>query len=322
MKKIYILGTLLLLIILFSNNLLAQKINPIEVQSPLRPTSQKNVLELKCPPLDTVRIALIGIGMRGYSAIKRFKHLPKTRLVAIVDINPLATDRAIQQCKNLGIPKPAVYLGKDAWKTAVESKDINLVYICTPWDSHTPIAVYSMKKGKHVAIEVPAAMDIKECWDLVNTAEQTRKHCMMLENCNYDFFELNTLNMAQKGLFGEIVHGEGAYIHDLRWLNFANPDSGGYWDYWRLKYNTENTGNPYPTHGLGPIAHAMNIHRGDKLNQLVSMSTGQFGMTEYSKNKFGDKSTQAKTNYQMGDMNTTLIRTEKGKTIMIQHDVT
>ena len=177
-----------------------------------------------------------------------------------------------------------------------------------------------MLHGKHAAIEVPAALTIDECWQLVNTAERTRRHCMMLENCCYDFFEMATLNMAQKGIFGEIIHAECAYIHDLRWLQFDTTN--GYWDMWRLKYNTNHTGNPYPTHGLGPVCQIMNIHRGDKLDYLVSMSTNQFGMSIYAKEKFGENSSFGQTPYKLGDMNTTLIHTAKGKTILIQHDIT
>jgi predicted dehydrogenase len=177
-----------------------------------------------------------------------------------------------------------------------------------------------MEHGKHVATEVPAALTIDECWQLVNTAERTQKHCMQLENCNYDFFEMATLNMAQKGLFGEIVHGEGAYIHDLRWLNFK--EEGGYWNMWRLKHLEKENGNTYPTHGFGPICHIMNIHRGDKMDYLVSVSSNQFGMTAYAKEKFGEESDYAKRTYKKGDINTTIVKTHNGKTIMIQHDVT
>ncbi len=143
---------------------------------------------------------------------------------------------------------------------------------------------------------------------------------MMLENCCYDGFELATLQMAQQNVFGEIVHAEGAYIHDLRRLLF--DDKTGYWDMWRLKYNTEHTGNPYPTHGLGPVAQILNIHRGDKMNTLVSVSSDQVGLAAHAKETFGAESKYAKTPYKLGDMNTTIIRTEKGKTIMLQHDVT
>ena len=143
---------------------------------------------------------------------------------------------------------------------------------------------------------------------------------MQLENCNYDFFELATLNMARKGLFGEIVHAEGAYIHDLRKLNFDT--TGYYWDMWRLRHNEKRNANLYPTHGFGPICHTLNIHRGDKMEYLVSLSSDQFGMTAFAEEKFGADSDFAKRDYKRGDMNTTLIKTKNGKSMLIQHDVT
>ena len=176
-----------------------------------------------------------------------------------------------------------------------------------------------MKQGKHVAVEVPAAMTVAECWDLVNTAEQTRRHCMMLENCCYDFFEMATLNMAQQGLFGDVMHAEGAYIHDLRSYNY-DTTATGYKNMWRLKAQKEEAGNPYPTHGLGPVAQILNIHRGDRMATLVSMSNAQKGMHLYAAEH--GITGEDTAHIDMGDMNTTLIRTAKGKTIMIQHDVT
>ena len=173
-------------------------------------------------------------------------------------------------------------------------------------------------KGKHVAVEVPAAMTVAECWDLVNTAEQTRRHCMMLENCCYDFFEMATLNMAQQGLFGDVMHAEGAYIHDLRSYNY-DTTATGYKNMWRLKAQKEEAGNPYPTHGLGPVAQILNIHRGDRMATLVSMSNAQKGMHLYAAEHGITGEDTARID--MGDMNTTLIRTAKGKTIMIQHDL-
>lgn len=287
---------------------------------PERPAGQKDVLELRCAPMDTVRIAIIGLGMRGEDAVYRYTFLEGVKIVALCDVVPEKVAKAQQILKDKGLPTAVEYTGEEDWKKVCERDDVNLVYVCTQWDLHTPIAVYAMEHGKHVAIEVPGALTIDECWKLVNTAEKTQRHCMQLENCNYDFFEMTTLNMAQKGLFGEIVHAEGAYIHDLRFLNFN--DTTGYWKMWRLKHNSEENGNLYPTHGLGPLCHIMNIHRGDKMNFLVSVSSDQFGMTEYAKEKFGEQSDYAKREYKNGDMNTTIIKTEKGKTIMIQHDVT
>ncbi len=171
--------------------------------------------------------------------------------------------------------------GPDDWMKLCERDDIDLVYSCTPWYLHTPNAVYAMKQGKHAAIEVPGATTLEECWQLVNTAEETQRHCMMLENCCYDFFELATLNMARNGVFGEIMHAECAYIHDLRWLKF--DEENGYYNMWRLKYSMNHNGNLYPTHGLGPVAQIMGINRGDRMEYLTSTSTNQVGMSLYAK---------------------------------------
>lgn len=301
-----------------------QPFSASEVYStPLRPAGQSHVLELRTEPLDTVRIAIIGLGMRGIGAVHRFSYIDEARIVVLADVVPESVERAQQTLEKMGRPAATSYTDPDAWKEICQRSDVDLVYICTHWDLHTPIALLAMENGKHVAVEVPAALTIDECWQLVNTAERTQRHMMMLENCNYDFFEMATLNMAQQGLFGEIVHAEGAYIHDLRSMLFAEEgEPGHYWDMWRLKHNAEKSGSLYPTHGIGPIAHALNIHRGDRMEYLVSISTDQFGLTEYAKQKFGEDSDYSKDEYKRGDMNTTLIKTAKGKTIMIQHDVT
>jgi len=295
----------------------------IEFTEPQRQVGQTTALQLRCDPIPTVRIAFIGLGMRGSETLRRYMYQEGVEIVALCDVNKDFVKKA-QQILIDNHKKPALefYSEPDDWKKVCELKNVDLVYSCTPWELHTPIAVYAMEHGKHVVTEVPAATTVEECWQLVNTSEKTRKHCMMLENCCYDFFEMSTLNMAQQGLFGEIVHVEGAYIHDLRSLNFESPANGGYQDMWRLKFSENHTGNPYPTHGLGPICQVLNIHRGDKMNTLVSMSSNQFGMTEYARQKYGANADSAKIKYDLGDMNTTLIRTEKGKTIMIQHDVT
>jgi predicted dehydrogenase len=286
---------------------------------PLRPTGQTDVIELRCDPIDTVRVAFIGIGSRGTGAVRRYTFLEGVKIVALCDLVPENLDRAEEILKERGLPEAERYSGPEDWKKVCEREDVDLVYVCTHWDLHTPIAVYAMEQGKHVATEVPAALSIDECWQLVNTAERTRRHCMQLENCNYDFFELTTLNMVRQGLLGEIVHAEGAYIHDLRESIFNEQD--GYWNMWRLRHNEHRNANLYPTHGLGPICHIMNIHRGDKMEYLVSVASDQFGMTDYATEKFGEDSDYAKRDYKRGDMNTTLIKTAKGKTIMIQHDV-
>lgn len=330
---------LLISLLLISSVSLLYSQGIIKNPAPPRPAGQTDVLGLRCDPIPTVRVGFIGIGQRGIEAVRRFMAIDGVEIKAFCDLEQYNLDRGQQEIMKKGRTKAKEYTGDEGWKELCKSKDLDLIYICTDWKSHTPIAVYGMENGKHVAIEVPAATTLAECWQLVNTAEKTRRHCMMLENCCYDEFEMATLNMAQQKVFGEIVHVEGAYIHDLKGLMFRQrlsenesyqpgigrvntPGLSGYWNYWRKQFNIEHDGNPYPTHGLGPVCQILNIHRGDKMNYLISMSSDQYGMTEYAEEKFGKDSPEAKQTYKLGDMNTTLIKTQRGKTILVQHDVT
>ncbi len=280
-----------------------------------------NMCGYAAPKMDTVRIAVIGLGMRGSDAVERLCFIEGAEIVALCDKYPDRVEKAQQTLEKMKRPKARGYSGEDGWKALCESKDIDLVYTPTPWHLHTPIAVYAMKNGKHVATEVAAALTIDECWQLVETSEKTKKHCMMLENCCYDFFELLTLNMARNGMFGEILHAEGAYIHDLSKDWIFNKKA--YADMWRLKENIKHNGNLYPTHGLGPVAQCLDINRGDLMDYLVSVSTNDFTMGNMAK-EMAAKDDFFKEyvgkNYR-GNMNTTTIRTKKGKTIMLQHDV-
>lgn len=294
--------------------------NEIVFAEPDRAEGQHDVLQLRCDPIPVVRVAFIGLGMRGSSAVERFTKLDDVEIVALCDKVPARVERAQHTLAVNGLPAALEFTGEEAWRKVCELENVDLIYNCTDWEMHVPIALYAMEQGRHVAVEVPAALTVRDCWALVDAAERTRRHCMMLENCCYDFFEMATLNMAQAGLFGEIVHVEGAYIHDLRSLQFDREN--GYADMWRLRHNTVHTGNPYPTHGLGPLCQLLDIHRGDRMERLVSLSSDQFGMSAYAARKYGPESPEAKVPYALGDMNTTLIRTAKGKSILIQHDVT
>ncbi|MEJ0106254.1 MAG: Gfo/Idh/MocA family oxidoreductase [Bacteroidota bacterium] len=279
-----------------------------------------NMCGYAAPEIETVRIGFIGLGNRGPAAVERMTYIEGVDIKALCDIRPEKVNVVKKSLEN-SVHHPDVYTGKaDEWKKLCERPDIDLVYIATPWSMHTPMAVYALNHGKHVCVEVPAAKTIEECWQLVETSEKTHKHCIILENCCYDFFELLTLNMSRQGLFGEIVHGEGGYIHTLLEGNFSKDK---YYDMWRLKENFRN-GNLYPTHGLGPVAQALNINRGDKMEYLVSLSGIDFQMAAMA------KELAAKDDFYKpyagkkfrGNMNTTTIRTNKGKTIMLQHDVT
>ena len=289
------------------------------IKAVVPPRKGKSVMGLRTDPIKNVRVGIVGVGARGSGAVYRLARVPGCEVVALCDVRPDQITKSQKTLADAKKPAAKEFSGEDGWKKMCEDKDIDLIYNCTPWNLHTPIAVFAMEHGKHTAIEVPAALTIDECWQLVDTAEKTQRHCMMLENCCYDFFELATLNMARNGVFGEIIHGEGAYIHDLRSYMFEDQ---AYYQNWRLEHNAAHTGNPYPTHGLGPIAQIMEINQGDRIDYMTSMSTNEFGLTLYAQNKFGADSQQAKRAYKLGDMNTTLLHTVKGHTIMIQHDVT
>ncbi|OQB30571.1 MAG: Glycosyl hydrolase family 109 protein 1 precursor [Bacteroidetes bacterium ADurb.Bin174] len=284
----------------------------ILTEVPVRPAGQEDAILMTAPKLDTVRVGIIGLGMRGPGAVRRFIHIEGAKVVALCDIVQERVDDTQNILINAGLPKAASYAGDaDAWKQLCENPDIDLVYICTDWKSHAKMALYAMEQGKHVAIEVPAAMNMDEIWALIDMSEKTRKHCMMLENCVYDFFEITTLNMAQQNLFGEVLHVEGAYIHNL------DEVWSRYWNNWRLDYNENHRGDVYPTHGIGPVCQVLDIHRGDKMNYLVSMDTKAVNGPAMVKKLTGRES----ENFKNGDHTMTMIRTENGKTIHIQHNV-
>jgi hypothetical protein len=292
-----------------------------DVSSSYAPKPRFNMCGYAAPKLDKVRIGIIGLGGRGSGAVERLSYIDGVEITALCDKHPDRVEKAQKTLAKTGRPAAIAYSGEEGWKALCDSNHCDLIYTPTPWHLHAPIALRAMKNGKHAAVEVPAAVTMDECWDLVETSEKTKKHCMMLENCCYDFFEMLTLNMARNGLFGELVHAEGAYIHDLSkgWLFNKNA----YMDSWRLKENAKRNGSLYPTHGLGPIAQCLDINRGDRMDFLVSVSSNDFSLGAMAKemaakdpfyNEFVGKPFR-------GNMNTTTVKTVKGKTMMIQHDV-
>jgi predicted dehydrogenase len=279
-----------------------------------------NMAGFAAPPIEKVRIGIIGTGQRGPAYVNTMKHIEGVEIKALCDIRPEKVNAA--KAKLAGtIHNPDVYTGTEDWKKVCERDDIDLMIITTPWYLHAMMSVYAMKHGKHVASEVPAAGTIEECWLLVETAEQMRRHCMMMENYCYLPFQLLTLNMARQGVFGEVVHGDCAYNTSKMKNNFSR---NMYWDMWWLKQYGSRKGNIYPTHGLGPVSTIMNINRGDKFEFLVSVESSDFMMNAKARElattddffkPFVEK------NYR-GNMNVTTIRTTIGRTITVQHDAT
>ncbi|WP_448568067.1 Gfo/Idh/MocA family oxidoreductase [Thalassotalea ganghwensis] len=292
-------------------------------QQPLTPNrqgaNQKSVIGLTTK-LDIVRVGFIGVGERGYGHVQHFCHLDGVEIKAICDIDQQVVDRSLAYISKQNLPQPSQYTqGNLAYRDMLNRDDIDIVIISTPWRWHTPMAVDTMESGKHAFVEVPAATSIEECWQLVNTAERTQKNCMMMENVCYGRDELMVLNMVRKGLFGELLHGEAAYIHELRWqMKEIERKTGS----WRTHWHTKANGNLYPTHGLGPISQYMNINRGDRFDYLTSTSTPAIGRAAYAKREFSPSHQRNQVNYIAGDMNTTVIKTKLGRTIMVQHDTT
>ncbi|MDE5660267.1 MAG: Gfo/Idh/MocA family oxidoreductase [Muribaculaceae bacterium] len=290
------------------------------VETPERPAGQEHVLGLTAPKLETVRVAFVGLGMRGPGAVNRFAHIPGVEIVALCDYVPQRAEACQKYLREQGLAPAAIYSGEDGYKAVCERPDVDLVYVATDWDHHFPVAKCALENGKHTAIEVPSAMNLEQCWELIDLSEKNRNHCMILENCCYDYYELNALAMAQAGVFGEVLRAEGAYIHNLDdfwdyyWSNPDNdPDKLG----WRMKYNMENRGDVYATHGLGPVAQCLDIHRGDRFKTLVAMDTKSHHGKEWVEKKTGKPC----NNFRNGDQTTTLMRTEDGKVVEIQHNV-
>ena len=306
MKRLALITAVLLAMVACST-----KDHIIRTKVPARPAGQEDVVGLRLPPMDTVCIGFIGVGARGSHAVKLWCNFPQVRIAAICDLLPENVEKCQGYLRKAGRPEAAGYSGtEEAWKELCERDDINLVYICTDWKNHAPMALYAMEHGKNAAIEVPGATNLEEIWALIDMAEKKRLHCMMLENCTYDFFELTTLNMAQHGLFGEIIHGEGSYHHTL------DGFWDGYWNSWRLDFNATHNGDLYPTHGLGPVCQVMNIHRGDRFKTLVAMET----RSVVGKRAWEERGHDPET-FKSGDETMTMISTENGNTILIEHDV-
>lgn len=273
-------------------------------------------LNLTDKPIDKVRVGMIGMGNRGSVLIQMFEYLIKNNHAEIVALSDLKEDKLQKNNDYLKTIQPSgaeLYFDDEhAWKKLAKRDDIDLLIIATPWKYHAEMSIFGMENGKHVACEQPMALTLEDCWKLVDVAERTQKHCMYMENCCFNGEELWVLNMINEGVFGDINHAEGAYIHDLRKHMMHETY---YEDQWRIKHHETNNGNFYTGHGLGPVSFYMDIGRGDTYDHLVSMSSREQSLSEAAK-----KIDYKVKEFACGDMNTTLIRTKKGKSIMLQFD--
>jgi hypothetical protein len=282
-----------------------------------RPAGQKTVHNLTTTPLEKVRVAVIGLH-RGLTHVGNCAGIEFADIVAVCDIFDDRARKAADLCEQKSRKRPAIYSGNEhVWEEMVARDDVDAVYIATPWAWHVPMCLRAMEHGKHAFVEVAAALTVDDCWRLVDASERLQRHCVMLENCCYGENELFVLNLARKGVFGDLVHAECAYLHDLRTVLFSLGGEGD----WRRDYHERYNGNLYPTHGLGPVAQCLGMGRGDQFKFLVSMSSQEKTLTKFRNEHQPNDRRHAAEKYVCGDMNTSLIRTELGRTIMVQHDV-
>ena len=298
--------------LLIATDMLGRELDPATPKS-----TNSTMIGVPFEARERVRLGIIGVGGRGTSLLQDLLAVENVEIKAICDLVPDKVARAQKAVTDAGQPKPASF-GKDEWDfKRLTELDLDIVYIATPWNWHIPMALAAMKNGKHAAVEVPACTTLQECWEIVDTSEATRKHCVILENCCYGSTEMMILGMVRDGLFGEITYGEAAYLHDLRSILTANEGEG----LWRRFPHMKRNGNLYPTHGLGPVAHYMDINRGDRFDYMVSVSSSEASLRAYVKANFPDGDPKRAEKYICGDINTSIIKTQRGRTILLQHDV-
>ncbi len=275
------------------------------------------------PKLETVKCAFIGVGSRGSGHAQQIAAIEGTEVVAISDLYQDLAEKSAKVCTENGAgtrhKKIKLYTnGEDDWKKMLKKEKPDAVFVCTPWGLHAPMAIEAMKRGAHVFVEVPLALTMEEMWEIVDTSEKTQKHCMMMENVNYGREELLYLNMCRKGVIGELLHGEASYIHELKsQMNDVERGTGS----WRTPHYAHRDGNLYPTHGLGPVAQYMNLARGeDNFKFINSFSSPGKGRNLYAAKNFPPDHKWNKLDFKGGDINTSIVKTNLGRTIMVQWD--
>jgi predicted dehydrogenase len=270
------------------------------------------------PALERVRIGFVGVGHQGSSHVENFLKIDGVDIVAICDIHPPNLTRSLDAVVKAGRSRPKAYgdRGPRDYERMIGEETLDLVFTATPWEWHAPIMLAAMRAGKHAATEVPMAVSLEECWELVETAERTKRHCVMMENCNYDRPEMMILRMARQGLFGELLHAECGYLHDLRQLKLSDYYVGK----WRVQHSVKRNGDLYPTHGIGPVAQWMDINRGNQFDYAVSMASQSRGLNRWAAEHIGPNSPEARQTYALGDVVMTMLRTRSGQSILITHD--
>jgi predicted dehydrogenase len=268
---------------------------------------------------ETVRVGIVGTGLRGSSVLGELLAIQGVRVTALTDVIPDKANRAAKLITDAGHPAPAVFTqGDHAFEALVTRDDVDFVYTATPWEWHVPVMLAALAAGKHCGSECPIGTTLKDLWALVDASERARRHCLHLENCNYGYNEMLVNRMVHEGVFGDVLHAEAAYLHDLRTILFEDRDEG----LWRRAWHTRSNANLYPTHGLGPVSWYLDIHAGDRYDYLVSVSGPERGLSLHREATVADRSNPKwRERYITGDLNTSILKTVNGKTVMLQHDV-
>jgi predicted dehydrogenase len=284
---------------------------------PLPPLAAGQDPLFRAPPLENVRMGFVGVGHQGTAHVENFLRIPGVEIRAVCDLVPEKVARVRSLVSAAGKAAPSSYdRGPEDYLRMVAEEELDLVFTATPWELHAPVCIAAMEHGKHAATEVPMAVTLDELWAMVETAERTRRHCVMMENCCYDRTEMMILNMVRQGVLGELLHAECGYLHDLRELKLTDF----YENDWRVKHSIVRNGDLYPTHGLGPVAQWMDINRGNRFDHLVSVATKSRGLNLWAAEHIGPDSDAARRRYALGDVVTTMIRTANGETIQVVHD--
>jgi len=286
--------------------------------APPAPANRKSMRAVPFEKHDVVRVGMVGTGLRGRSVLTELLGVDGVKIVALCDVVPEKAQMAAKMVTDKGQPAPALYTSGDhGFEQLVARDDLDIVYTATPWEWHTPVMLAALAHGKHAAAECPIGTTLKDLWALVDASERAGKHCMQLENCNYGYNEMMVNRMVHEGLFGEVLHAEAAYLHDLRKILFETKDEG----LWRRAWHTRSNSNLYPTHGLGPVSWYLDVHAGDRFDYIVAVATPERGLSIYREETVAKSDPRWRERYITGDLNTSIIKTVNGKTVMMQHDV-
>ncbi len=292
-------------------------IRSLPVAASTAASTKATMLDFHAEPMDVVRIGFVGVGLQGTSHVENFLKIDGVEIRAVCDIVEDRVARAQQMVVDAGGKKPEGYSrGPLDFERLCDRSDLDLVFCSTPWEWHVPVCVAAMETGKHAATEVPMALTVDDCWRLVEISEKTRRHCVMMENCNYDRFEMMVLNMVEQGVFGELLHARCGYLHDLRAVKHDLDGEGS----WRRAHSMTTNGDLYPTHGLGPVAQCLDINRGNAFSSLSSFGTKTRGLRQYALERFGLESPQADEIFVLSDIVTTVLQTAAGETVVVTHD--